>query len=134
MLMRVKEYGAEGRKTSFYLDVGGLYDGGPLRELVGEQLAELGRRADLDLGAEGRESRTRLRLGKAVAERGIELVDDGGRRSRRSHHAQPERRLQLGIAHLRRRRHVGQFRKAFGAGDRQRTQVPGLDVGQTAGG
>src|SRR6266567_937529 len=51
---------------------------GPVRELVCEQLAELGRRADLDLGAEGRESRARLRLGKAVAERSVELVDDGG--------------------------------------------------------
>src|SRR5262249_56021059 len=98
MLMRVKEYGAEGRKTLFYLDVGGLYDDGPLRELVGEQLAELGRCADLDLGAQRRESRARLRLGKAVAERGIELVDDGGRRSRPGHPAPPERRLPLGIA------------------------------------
>ena len=63
---------------SFHFDVGGAYDGGPLRELVREQLAEFGGRADLDLGAEGRESRARLRLGKAIAERSIELVDDGG--------------------------------------------------------
>src|SRR5215472_13530025 len=131
--MRAKRKRAE-RRTLFHLDVGRLYDGGPLRELVREQLAELGWRADLDLGAESGESRARLRLGKAVAERGIELVDDGGRRSGRSHHAQPEWRLQLGIARLRRRRHIGQFRKAFGAGDRQRTQVSGLDMGQTAGG
>src|SRR5262245_4750603 len=113
-----ERYRPEGRKTLFYLDVGGLYDGGPLRQLACEQLAELGRRADLDLSAQRRQSRACLRLGKAVAERGVELVDDGGRRSGWSYHAQPERRLQLGIARLRRRRHVGQFREAFGAGRR----------------
>src|SRR6516225_6296253 len=84
---------ARGMPPSFHFDVGGAYDGGPRRELVREQLAEFGGRADLDLGAEGRESRARLRLGKAIAERSIELVDDGGGRSGRSHHAQPERRL-----------------------------------------
>jgi hypothetical protein len=30
-------------KLSFHLDVGGFYDSSPLRELVGEHLAELGR-------------------------------------------------------------------------------------------
>src|ERR1700730_16791176 len=108
MPMRAKGYRAE-RRTSFHLDVGGLCDGGPLRKLVGEQLAEFGRRADLDLGAEVCESRARLRLGKALAERVIELLDDGSSRPGWSHHAQPKRRLQLGIARLRRRRHVGQF-------------------------
>src|SRR5262249_57835459 len=66
---------------SVHLDIGGLDDGGPLCELVGQHLFEFGRRADLDLGAKLVEQRARFCVGEALAERGVELVDDGGRRA-----------------------------------------------------
>src|SRR6266487_4611810 len=68
-------------QDSFYLDVGGLYDGGPLLELVCEQLAELGRRADLDLGAEGREKG--LRAPADLARIGLGVGHDLGQRFHR---------------------------------------------------
>ena len=70
---------------------------------------------------------------KAFAERGVELVDDIGRRAGRRHHAEPERRVQLRIAHLRRGRHVRQFRAPFVGDDRERADLAGLDVRQDGG-
>ena len=66
----------------FHLDVGGLDDGSPQREFVGEQLAKLVWRADLDVGAERGEPRARLRRREALAERYVELIDDGRGASR----------------------------------------------------
>ena len=80
----------------------------------------LSRRADLDLGAElRRAARASPAVVQAFAERGVELVDDIGRRAGRRHHAEPERRVQFRIAHLRRGRHVRQFRAALARGRRR---------------
>src|SRR5262249_61906178 len=117
--MRAKRKRAE-RRTLFHLDVGRLYDGGPLCELVREQLAELGWRADLDLGAESGESRARLRLGKGVGGRGIEFVVDWGMGCGPGPRPRPETRLQRWVTRPRGRRHIGAFAKAFGRGDTQR--------------
>lgn len=62
--------------TSLHPDVGGLDDAAPQDQLVGQELAELGGRADFDTGAEVGKALTCLRLCKGIAACHVELVDD----------------------------------------------------------
>src|SRR6202030_3557634 len=120
-------------EASFHLNIRRLDDCGPLRALRREHLVEILRGADLDLGAERFEPRAGLRRGERLAECAVELADDGGWRSSGRYYREPKRRLQLRKASLDYGRHVWQFRMAHVAGDRNRAQLAGLDVGQAGG-
>src|ERR1700738_2442699 len=120
-------------RRSVHLDVGGFDDGCPLGKLVGEKFAEFARRADLDFRANFPKQPARARRREALAQCGVELVDNGRRRSRRSDDAEPEWRLQGGIADLDGRRHAGQFRAALRARNGQRTKLARLDMRETRG-
>ena len=70
-----------------------------------------------DVGAKIGQPLLRCRIVERLAEGGVELGDDLVRRSGGDHHAEPERRVDLGIALLAGGRYVRQLVGARGAGN-----------------
>jgi hypothetical protein len=114
-------------------DLGVVYHAGPQLQLAVEHFFEVARRADLDLGAGVGQPLLGRRIVERFAERGIELGDDIRRRSGRRDHAEPERRVDLGIALLAGGWHAGQPVGARRTGDGYGAELAGLDVRQDRG-
>ena len=63
----------------------------------------------------------------------VQALDHGGRRARRGGQAEPRLHVEARIARLRQRGHIGQQRRAPGAGDGDRAQLACLHMGQGRG-
>ena len=120
----------DGRYSGRSIDLGAgeLHQRRPFRHLLGEEGAELLRRAGL--GSALKFASAVLASGdlQAVVDRRVELGDDRLRRAVRRHHAGPGVDGEIRIAALDQRRHVRQRRPALAARDRERAQLAVLDL------
>src|SRR5437667_634878 len=128
--------GAEWRKFSrgsVRTRAGGLDYAAPLQRLVPHELLQVLRRASDRPRALRDERGAQLRRGDCLHERHVQLVEDFARRSGRRDHGMPGRTEHAREPDFRRRRDIGQERRAQGRGDDERLQAPGFDVRQERG-
>src|SRR6266849_7865770 len=100
------------RITGISIDLGpgALHDFGPLRRIPADHLRELLRSSARRLVADLAEPRLEHGRDDRLVDRGIQLVDDGPRHSRRSDHSAPGRRVVARDSRLRDRRQVRKAR------------------------
>src|SRR5713101_1922373 len=98
--------------TGFSIDLGpgALHDFGPLRRIPADHFRELLGSASRRLVPDLAEPRLEHGRDDRLVDRGIQLVDDGPRHSRRSDHAAPGRRVVAWDSRLRDRRQVRKTR------------------------
>src|SRR5215467_1810390 len=116
-----------GTAASVCLDVECPDDIAPLLGFVGDELAEVGRRAWKCGGAPLGKPRLHLGIGKGRVDLRVELVDDLGWRVARRADAGPEAKL-IARHKFGNRREVRQHRRACRDGYCQRAKFPGPDV------
>src|SRR5467141_1179457 len=113
------------RTTGFSIDLGpgALHDFGPFRRVPAYHFRELLGRAARRLVPDLAEPRLEHWRDDRLVDRGIQLVDDGSRHSRRSDHAAPGRRVVARDSRLGDRRQVRKTRRAPRAAHRERLDL-----------